>query len=323
MRKFIFIAPLFLSLFSYGQYASVELKEEDAKKIGEVSKGATLILAINNEKDPSDAALISAVKNYWKLGKYKFISRAEFFTLQGKNELSKSDLYLYETAEYDYNIHSIENPALLSNVKTGVFCLSLGDQVKKVTRVSGMKFENTSAVKLKFDLSGTLTNSKDRVNDGYLNVMVKYFNHEVEFCQKLASVKDVKKEEKDGIVFFDDGKNDIQNKDILLIKEQVNKSKLSDKKESKKSAPINAVAQFNPPTKNVYTVFPEDIRMAISKSDKKVLIYTNDMLINALDGSVAAAPMNVNETGSKGDPKFWAAALGIFASALLIAVILK
>jgi hypothetical protein len=325
MRQILLALYCFLTLSSFAQYSSIVLKEEDAKKLGSISKTATLILAINNEKDPADAALINAVKSYWKISKYKLISRAEFLNLQAKNELSKTDLYLYESTE---NISTggatgFSNPALLSNVKTGVFCLSIGEQNNKVNPSESFKQSSTKAIKLRFDLNSTLSNSKARVLDGYYSLMVKFFNHEVEFCQKVNSFKEIKKDEKDGIVYFESGLTEIPNKDILLIKEQVNKSHASDKKNTKKGTPVNVVSQFNPSTKNVYTVFPEDIKMALDKNDNKVLIYSNDMLISAANGAVVAAPMNLSDTNSKGDPLFWAAALGVFVAAVLGAVILQ
>lgn len=320
MHKILFFVYCLISSSYFAQYASIELKEDEAKKLGEISKNATLFLAINNEKDPADAALVNAVKNYWKIGKYKFMSRIEFLTKQAANQLSKTDLYLYESTD----AYGTSNPVtVLASVKTGIFCLSLGDRIEKTTRVGTMRLKSTTSIMLKFDVSSTLTDSKDKVNDGFIDLMVKYFNHETEFCQKLTSVKDVKKEEKDGMVYFEGGLLDVQNKDILLVKEQVNKMKISAKNAGKKATPISAVSQFNPPSKNVYTVFPDDVKMAGKKADSKVLIYSNDMLINASNGAVAAAPMNFNEAASKGDPFFWLAAIGILVIALGTSVLLK
>ncbi len=320
---------IFLFLFSFttvfSQYASVELTEEHAKKIGDLSKTGTLYVVLNNEKEPFDAALLNAVKNNWKLGSFKLLSSTAFLNSKSKNELSETDLYLYESTS-DYAISGNSSAAVLANVlnktHTGVFYISAGKEKDIEKKSSGLKYSVKESAKIKFDLSSTLINTKEKVLDGYFDLMVKYFNNEVAFCQKTIAFKDVKKENKDGIVYFETGLNDVQTKNILLVKEQVNKNLAANKAANKKTTPFNAVSQFNPPTKNVYTVFPEDIKLALTKADKDVLIFSNDMLLNAANGSVVAAPSNLSEMPVKKD-HFVLASLGILAAAFLIATIIK
>ncbi|MBL7920892.1 MAG: hypothetical protein JNJ40_11295 [Bacteroidia bacterium] len=324
MYKFLFLF-LFSSSIVFSQYSSVSLTEESAKKIADLSKKGTLYVVINNEKEPYDAALLNAVKSNWKVGSYNLLSGTAFLNSKSKSELSENDLYLYES-NGDYSMNESSGNAVLANVlnktHTGVFYLLAGNEKDVQKKSGGLKYSTKESVKIKFDLSSTLTNTKEKVLDGYFDLMLKYFNNEVVFCQKAIAFRDVKKEDKDGIVYFESGLNDVQTKSILLVKEQVNKTLAADKAANKKTTPFNAVSQFNPPTKNVYTVFPEDIKLALTKADKEVLIFSNEMLLNASNGSVVAAPSVMADAPVKKD-HFVLASLGILAVAFVIATLLK
>ena len=325
MRVYYLIAFFTISVFSFAQYSSVALSEANAKKLGDLSKGATLFIVIKNEKSPADAALINAVKNYWKQGSYKFMARAEFIAKTLKYELPDNGLFLYEWVadlSLDTKMDTTLKAYALSQKRTR--CYSLSSGFIKDDKPSSRKDKNPGHdISLKFDLAGSYADSKSKILDGYFDLMVKYFNNEVTFCQKLVSIKEIKKEDKDGIVYFDDGRTNLQSKDILLVKEQVDKTNPTDKKSDRKASPFDAVSQFNPSSKNVYTVFPEDVKMAVSKNDKQVLIYSNDMLLSAYDGSVVAAPMHYGFMPVKKDYGFWLAALSILASAFAIATVMK
>lgn len=328
MRILILVQLFLISTFAFAQYSSVALSEAKAKKLGEISKKAVLHVVINNEKDPSDAALLSAVKNYWKAGSYKVMGKAEFVKLKEQNELIEEDLYLYEwfpNSSFIDNMDQTEAALLLNYMKTGFFFLSAGSQEERTIKINGDRRKKWDlAISLRFDLTSTIINTKDKILEGYFDLMMKYFNNEVTFCQNFNSAKDVKKEDKDGIAYFNDGLKDVQEKDILLVKEQVNKSKIAGvKKEDKKTSPMTVVSQFNPPSKNVYTVFPEDIKMALSKNDAKVMIFSNDMLISASNGAVVAAPSIYGYTPVKKDYAFWTGAFAILLSAFALATIMK
>lgn len=315
-----------LSLQTSAQYCSVELSEENIKTLAESSKTATLFVVINNEKDPGDAALVNAVKNYWKIGPYKFMSKTEFVEQKMRGALSMNQFYLYEWYT-GYNISSnnaLEMTSFLNQFNTGYFVLSLAVPYKPEKKSKIKSDRTTDLLDLKFDLSSTIKSNKDKVLDGYFDLMVKYFSNEISFCQNnKIPLKDIKKENKDGIVYFGDGLQDVQSRDILLVKEQVNKVRSNDKKDNKRIAAVDAVAQFSPPGKNVYTVYPDDIKMALSKADKKVLLYTNDMLISASDGAVIAAPQNFGGEPVKKDYGFWLSALGILGLAFALGTAVK
>src|SRR6218665_1947604 len=188
MRLYYLLSLLF-PLFCCAQYASVALSEENAKKLGEASKGAVLYVVINNEKDPHDAALINAVKSYWKQGRHKFMSRAEFLNLKLKNELPKG-LFLYEwfsDSYVDSKLDATQLALFLSKVKTGCYFLSAGEQ-KEIKTASKAKAWDVY-LSLKFDLGPTLGSKK--ILDGYFDLMVKYFNNETSFCQNLLSLKNL------------------------------------------------------------------------------------------------------------------------------------
>jgi hypothetical protein len=319
MRRYYLLLCL-LPLLSFAQYASVALSEENAKKLGEASRSAMLYVVINNEKDPHDAALVNAVKNYWKQGSHKFMSRTEFLNLKLKNELPKG-LFLYEWFRDSYVDSKLDASQLalyLSKVKTGCYYLAAGDQKEIKTYSKGHTWD--VYLSLKFDMGATLNSKK--ILDGYFDLMVKYFNNETGFCQKLVSVKDVKRENKDGIVYFGEGLSEVQTRNILLVKEQVNRQQAENKKEGKKTTPLSAVSQFNPPQKNVYTVFPDDIKMALSKNDKEVLLYSNGLLISAADGSVVAGPAHYGLAPAKKDWAFWLSVLAILLSSFVLATIM-
>jgi hypothetical protein len=292
--------------------------------MGEGSKSATLHVIINNEKDPGDAAIVNAVKKYWNMGPYKFMSKAEFVDQKTNNKLPVGQFYLYEWLNgYEYmGLNSLQLTEMLNMTNTGYFHLSLTipPEVSKNKKSESVP-KTSQSLSLQFDLSSTMTSNKDKILDGYFDLMVKYFNNEIAFCRKGIAADSVKKENKDGYVYFGEGTSGIDKHDILLVKEQVNRVKPSDKE--KKVTAVDAVAQFNPSPKNVYTVFPEDIKLALEKNDKKVLLYTNNMLINASDGSVYAAPGSFGVEPIKKDYGFWLASLGILAAAFVLAITVK
>ncbi len=323
MRVYPILLLILTSHFLVAQYASVKLSEKEIKQVSENSKGASLFVVIDNEKDPSDAALVNAVKNYWKLGTFKFISKVEYLDQVQKDILSPNSFYLHEFYE-DYTApatNAIIASAQLKNVHSGVYALDLVLTKENNAKEKKPSEKKTEKISFGFDVSNSVLFTKGKVLDGYFDLMLKYFVHEIRFCQNLVSIKDVKKDEKDGIVYFDNGLSEVQARDILLIKEQVNRMSNADKKEKKRVVAADAVAQFNEP-KNVYTVFPDDIKMALTKSDNKVLILSNGMLLSANDGAVLAAPNSYKEGAEKKDG-FWLAALSVLVLAYAGTLIIK
>jgi hypothetical protein len=327
MRYFLGLILVFFTTISLAQYSLVSIKQEQAIKLGIKSKTAVLNIVINNEKDPFDAALLSAIKAYWKIGEYKLISVAEFIKQRTDGTLSTESFYLYESKD-DFLWNTDNNNLVLidnwSKIRTGKFNFS---GAVPLNQKALKKNKNTKPIDeviyLTFDMSSTYSTNKETVIDGFYDLMIKYFNYEISFCQKESEVKSTTQTEKEGYTYFKNGVTEIQTKNILLTKEQVNKSTPS-KKSAKKVMPLNAVSQFNPNQKNIYTVFPEDIKLALSKNDKDVLLYCNDMLIKAETGEVIVAPSTSfgGEYYEKRD-HFFPLVLGIVASAFLIAYLLK
>jgi len=324
------IKPLLLFLFGWSalsaQYASIELSADNIKRIGDASKTATVFVVINNEKDPADAALVSAVKKYWKIGPYKFMAKAEFVDKKMKNELAFGQLYLYEWfSGFDIVAdNAIAMTETLNQINTGYFQLSLAYPFEPLKKSKATSEKKTELVDLRFDLSSTMRSNKERVLDGYFDLMIKYYNNEVNYCQHAEENKDLKKENKDGIVYFGEGLQTVSGCDVLLVKEQVSKAPKNTKDANKKPSPADAVMQFNIPEKQVFTVFPDDIKLALAKNDQKVLLYTNDMLISANNGAVVAAPGYLGGIKpEKSDWGFWLAASVILAASFLLGMSVK
>jgi hypothetical protein len=78
MRKII---PLLLLMalpwMASSQMLKLQLSKSHIRKLAASIKTDTLFVVITNEKEPADAALVNAMKNYWTMGKYKFISSNE------------------------------------------------------------------------------------------------------------------------------------------------------------------------------------------------------------------------------------------------------
>jgi hypothetical protein len=312
MRIYPLLFLILLSELACAQYSAVTLSEKNIRQIADNSKNAFLHVVIDNEKDLCDAALVSAVKSYWKLGTYKFISKTEYLDLKQKDGLLINTFYLhefYESSSVSSSTNALIASALLKNVHTGVYSLDFIANKEVKPKEKKPPLIKTESLTLNFDLSNSILFNKGKVLDGYYDLMLKYLNNEIQFCQKYVSIKDLKKEDKNGIIYFDNGIKDVLSLDILLIKEQVNKITTEDKKKKKKVVAADAVAQFNEP-KNVFTVYPEDIKLAITKADKKVLILSNGMLLSAENGAVVAAP-NIYIEGKEKKDGFLLAALSV------------
>lgn len=325
MRFFTSLTLILFSIVSSGQYASIAINETAIKRFAENSKGATLYAVIANEKDPADAALVNAVKAFWKAGDYKFISKTEYID-QGQKGTRKNDAF-YLAEWYDIDMGGGANTLAISsavkNIHSGVYTLSFKTDAATDAYQTDELRNKIDVFKLEFDLSATLTNTKEKIIDSYFDLMIKYFDHEVAFCKAFVSEKDVKKESRAGIVYFGDALKEIHAKDILLVKEQIPKTEAADRKKGKKVKAAEAVSQFDIPGKNVYVVYPEDVKLALNKGDKQVLIYSNGMLLSATDGSVAAANDNaVISDGTKKDG-FMVLAISILVLSFGLATVVK
>jgi hypothetical protein len=124
------------------------------------------------------------------------------------------------------------------------------------------------------------------------------------------------------MIYFGEGVKELETHDVLLVKEQVARQKAQDDAGGN-AGPVTVLFQFDISPKNIYTVYPEDIKMALQKSDPKVLLYTNSMLLSAKNGEVIAAPGSFGGERVKKDYAFWLSALGILAAAFVLATTAK
>lgn len=287
IRPLLFIAALYLNLSSYGQYASMSLKKSEIKKYAHCKENATLFVVITNEKNSGDAALVNAAKTYWNKGSIKFISRIEFINQISQKKLQVGHYYLYEWVYEGKNkaLNYIDVNTLLPAPNSGYFALSLIDPSLADTKTESGPADRLS---LFFSLGLVAGDQKGRVLESYYDLMVKYFNHEAGLLSKTISKTKVKK--KNGYYYFENAYKELADRDVLLVKEQVRRKQSGKEKKEKKGAD-NVVDQFKLQKKNIYTVFPEDIGMALKKHDSKVVLYCNGMLLSAEDASVLAAPV--------------------------------
>ncbi len=288
IRPLLIIAALYLNLSSYGQYAAMALKKSDIKKYARCKENATLFVVITNEKNSGDAALVNAAKTYWKKGSIKFISRIEFINQISQKKLQVGHYYLYEWVYEGKNkaLNYIDVNTLLPAPNSGYFALSLIDPSLADTKTESGPADRLS---LFFSLGLVAGDQKGRVLESYYDLMVKYFDHEAGLLAKTSSKTKVKK--KNGYYYFENAYKELADRDVLLVKEQVRRKQPGEEKKKKKDkdGTSNVVDQFKLQKKNIYTVFPEDIGMALKKNDSKVVLYCNGMLLSAEDASVLAA----------------------------------
>jgi hypothetical protein len=278
--------------FSSAQYSSLAFKKSELKKIASCAKSPTLFVVITNEKNSGDAALVNAAKKFWKKGPVKFISRIEFINQIGQSKLQAGQFYLYEWVYEGKNkaLKYIDLNTLLPAPNSGYFALSLIDPSLSTSNKAGSAVDRLS---LFFNMGLVASDQKGRVLDPYYDLMLKYFNNEIDFATATLQ-PELKKKKKNGYYYFGNAFVEIPSKDVLLVKEQTEKKQPGQaKKKKKKGEPASVVDQFKLNKKNIYTVFPEDVSLSLQKSDPKVALYCNGMLLSAENGSVLAAAVPV------------------------------
>ncbi|MCE3227921.1 MAG: hypothetical protein K0S32_2472 [Bacteroidetes bacterium] len=252
-----------------GQIQKLKYKERHLKRFTAEAKTDMLTVVIENEKNPEDAALVNAVKKYWKQGKYQFISQLEFTNRLRDKLIKKEDLYLYTLRGQYKNKSYRMSPYMLVN--------------------------NAGKRKKEFGFSFAIANGgydlKGRVLDGYYDLMVKYFDHEIALTKDPESRKNLKKKKDKGITFFTDDPEKLKEKNILFVKEVINTGKtnsVKEKTENYQKKEEEIIKRYHLDPKKVYTVFPEDINMSVAKMDQNVLVFDGSDLINPADGSIVA-----------------------------------
>jgi hypothetical protein len=284
MKKFLILkAVLLLALPFAAQTTATYLNAKQAQALTDITKTAELCVVIENEKAPLDAALVEAVKAYWKITKVKFMSQLEFGDKMKSRTLDTKNLYLYSTFYYGFGYYS------------GYYLTN--DPVK----LSTTKKMSARPPYVYFSVGSAIADSKGNVNKGYFALMIKNFVYEVNYCKNPENFDKKKKKYKtEGNLVFMKDKSEMEGKNLLLVKEQVSKkAKTKESKDSKKSkqkedtnVPIS-VKNTDSKIKTV-VVFPEDIDYAVKKSDKSVMLYNGGQLYSAEDGSVYVGPKPYN-----------------------------
>ena len=271
LNTFLFTAQLPLAYQSRKQ----------AMALGEFSKTADLVVVIENEKNPDDAALIAAIKNYWKIGPVKYMSGLEFSEKFKQNTLDTKNLYLYNNYARVYS----------TNVKTPGIAAYKGYYMTNDPRKLVYSTSNKKAPAYLHFSANALYDNKQVPISGFYSLMVKNFNHDISYCQSTDNfTKRQKDKRKKGIRFFN--QEEIADKTLLLVKEQTVRQEKKKSKKQKKNVDSKKKMRF---ITDDYTnkkvpviVFPEDIDYAVKKGDPTILLYTGGTLYSAKDGSAYA-----------------------------------
>jgi len=271
MNKLFLLVLFALPWCCNSQITTLKFKEKQILKIASETSPDVLNVVIENEKHPDDAALVAAVKKYWKQGKYKFMPELEFKLMVKDSKFKKGDMYLFKSSDVAY--------ANAGYYFSGRFSLSSDLTKKKDVEYIGYTLPNDG-----YD-------SKGKVVEGYYNLMIKYFDHELSLIKDAATRKTIKaKNPEREITFFDESTEEVKGKDILYTKELVydDGKTIKSKSEGNEEVQERLVKKYKADKSRIYTVFPEDINMAVTKGDDKVLIYDGRNLIDPKSGSVKA-----------------------------------
>lgn len=290
----IALALLWISVPCFAQLPQVYLNTKQSQTLGALSKTAPLFVVIDNEKRADDAALIAAVKSYWKIGSVKYMSTLEFLVKYKEQSFDPGNLYLYNNTSMDLNNLGGKKVRISSGNVEDIPSIYNGFYLTNSPYKLINSPSNKTAPPYLYFSADALTDSKQEPIKGFYDLMVKNFNHDVLYCQDetnfLKSSKKLKR--KNGVQVFT--KDSITNKTILLVKEQTN---IQDKKTNdagekksqvatKKSENKHVTEKYE--AKNTMVVFPEDIQYAVKKSDKNILLYNGAALYSPVDGSVYA-----------------------------------
>ena len=255
--------------------------KKQAIALGELSKTSDLVVVIENEKNPDDAALIAALKNYWKIGAVKYMSGLEFNEKFKQNTIDTKNLYLFNNYARSYS----------TNLKTAGIAVYNGYYLTNDPRKLITSASNKKAPPYLYFSANALYDSKNIPIPGFFSLMVKNFNYDLTYCQSSDNfLKREKDKRKKGIRFFN--QEEIGEKTLLLVKEQTLRQAKKKSKKNKKNVDSKKKMRF---ITDDYTnkkvpviVFPEDIDYAVKKSDPNILLYTGGTLYSAKDGSAYA-----------------------------------
>lgn len=282
MNKTLFYFLVMMAPFLWmAQTTATYLNVKQAEEFATVAKTGSLIVIIENEKGQWDAALIDAVKTNWKINGVKYMSLLEFSEKAKSNQLNKQNLYLYY-ATNAFPTHAYGRGYTLGMLN-GYYLTN--DPVKLMSSKKLSK-----APPYLYFSAYNIASDKGLINKGFFQLMIKNFNYEMEYCKTPSNFDKNKKYKRSGDFIFIKTEEEIKGKNLLLVKEQVQKkanntNKKENKKNKKSQEKSGTEHELSKNAGNSFVVFPEDIEFALKKSDKDVMLYNGGTLYSAEDGS--------------------------------------
>ncbi len=278
--SFFFALAMCAVLLTKAQLPIAYLSKKQSQALGNLSRTAQLVVVIENEKNPDEAALITAIKSYWKIGSVKYMSGLEFSEKFKDNALDPSKLYLFNNYARNY----------ITNAKKQSIAGYSGYYLTNEPRKLINSPNNRLAPPYLYFSGSTLYDKKQQPISGFYSLMIKNFNHDVTYCQvKDNFLKRQRNKRKNGVRFFKE--EEMKDKALLLVKEQTKREeKTKKKKRREQNSSVKKTTKF---ITDDYTkkkvpeiVFPEDIDHALKISDPNVLLYSGGSVYSAKDGSV-------------------------------------
>lgn len=314
MKKSVLLLYLlfFQSLgFVKAQSSKLCIKPEQVTSFYEEIAQATLIIPINDKKDPEEKALIDAVKKYWTICPYKILSRKVFNEMQNNQTATppKTFYLLKETYE-----------RLKRRKKDWAY-------TKYYITTQNLWVEEHDEPYLEFKLPlKTVNREPVEVLCGYLfDLMIKHFNNELllmknpEAYAKLFSRKKLIK------VNFKHSLKPYANKQLLVSKNELENYMINlpdDSKDIDKQQRrfIKSIAKKTKLKRtNIKMASEEEIKTAITKADANTLIYTGYSIYNAQD----ALMLRRIDPNKGARPYYWTLAITVSAAVIVSALVLS
>jgi hypothetical protein len=284
MKLFNLLTLIIISIKLSAQLPSIYLKTKLIKQFASETKVGNLYVVIDNEKNDDDAALIDAIKTYWKHGAVTYLSSIEFNERIKSKKFDAANFYLFP------NFKSLTRSPYA--MYRGFYLTNKPYELLYAAKPKRYPF-------YLFFSSYNMSDSKSEVIKGYYALMIKNFNYDINFCRSEDNFKTKPKYKRvKGLAFIKET-NAFDKKTFLLVKEQVRKKEKNakkDKKEKKgeqqKSEIENTTLELNKivlgKEMSMLVVFPEDIDYAVKKNDKDILLFNGSTIYSAQDGSVYA-----------------------------------
>jgi len=281
-HHFFLVLILCTGLLTKAQLPIAYLSKKQSLALGNLSRTAQLVVVIENEKNPDEAALITAVKKYWKIGSVKYMSGLEFNEKFKENALDPSKLYLFNNYARNY----------ITNAKKQSIANLYGYYLTSEPRKLINSPNNRLAPPYLYFSGASLYDNKQQPISGFYSLMIKNFNHDITYCQfKDNFLKRQPNKRKNGVRFFKE--EELNDKTLLLVKEQTKREEKSKKKKrreqnSSSKKKTKFITDDYTKKKVPTVVFPEDIDHALKINDDKVVLFSGGTVYSAKDGSVYA-----------------------------------